>query len=129
MKEKIKLFFRKLRKNVIEYIATNRLFLAYVILAMAGLMLVRNFTVNNMWSFEAFICDLALVLMFGSLGYLVKPKNQYLYFMIVLIIFTLMEVINGIYYTFYTSFASFGELATAGQTETVMGSIFEHILL
>ena len=80
MKEKIKLFFRKLRKNVIEYIATNRLFLAYVILAMAGLMLVRNFTVNNMWSFEAFICDLALVLMFGSLGYLVKPKNQYLYF-------------------------------------------------
>ena len=127
MKEKIKLFFRKLRKNVIEYIATNRLFLAYVILAMAGLMLVRNFTVNNMWSFEAFICDLALVLMFGSLGYLVKPKNQYLYFMIVLIIFTLMEVINGIYYTFYTSFASFGELATAGQTETVMGSIFEKI--
>lgn len=80
MKEKIKLFFRKLRKNVIEYIATNRLFLAYVILAMAGLMLVRNFTVNNMWSFEAFICDLALVLMFGSLGYLVNIKSIFIFY-------------------------------------------------
>ena len=49
MKEKIKLFFRKIRKNVIEYIATNRLFLTYVIIAMAGLMLARNFTIGNMW--------------------------------------------------------------------------------
>ncbi len=127
MKEKIKLLFRKLRKNIIEYIATNRLFITYVILSLIGLMLVRNFTIDNMWSFEAFISDLALVLIIGSFGYLVKPKNQYRYFLIVLIIFTFMEVINSIYYTFYTSFASFGELATAGQTETVMGSVFERI--
>ena len=129
MKEKIKLFFRKLRKNVIEYIATNRLFLTYVIIAMVGLMLVRNFTIDNMWDFPAFISDLALVLMIGALGYLVKPRNQYRYFMIVLIIFTLMEVINSVYYTFYTSFASFGELGTVGQTETVMGSVYERIKL
>ena len=129
MKEKIKLFFRKLRKNVIEYIATNRLFLTYVIIAMAGLMLARNFTIGNMWDFPAFISDLALVLTIGALGYLVKPKNQYRYFMIILIIFTLMEVINSIYYTFYTSFASFGELGTVGQTETVMGSVYERMKL
>ncbi len=129
MKEKIKLFFRKLRKNIIEYIATNRLFLTFVIISMLGLMLVRNFTIGNMWSFEAFISDLALVVIIGSLGYLVKPKNQYRYFLIILIIFTLMEVINSVYYTFYTSFASFGELGTAGQTETVMSSVFERIKL
>ena len=129
MKKKIKLFFRKLRKNIIEYIATNRLFLTYVILSMIGLMLVRNFTIGNMWSFETFISDLALVVMIGSFGYLVKPKNQYRYFMIILIIFTLMEVINSIYYTFYTSFASFGELGTVGQTETVMGSVYERLKL
>ena len=129
MIEKIKLFFRKLRKNIIEYIATNRLFLTFVIISMIGLMLVRNFTIDNMWSFEAFISDLALVLIIGSLGYLVKPKNQYRYFLIILIIFTLMEVINSVYYTFYTSFASFGELGTAGQTETVMSSVYEKIKL
>ena len=129
MKEKIKLFFRKIRKNIIEYIATNRLFLTYVVIAMVGLMLVRGFTIDNMWSFEAFISDLALVLMIGSLGYLVKPKNQYRYFLIVLIVFTAMEVINSVYYTFYTSFASFGELGTAGQTETVMSSVFDRLKL
>ena len=129
MKDKIKLFFRKLRKNIIEYIATNRLFLTFVIISMLGLMLVRNFTIGNMWSFEAFISDLALVVIIGSLGYLVKPKNQYRYFLIILVIFTLMEVINSVYYTFYTSFASFGELGTAGQTETVMSSVFERIKL
>ncbi len=129
MIEKIKLFFRKLRKNIIEYIATNRLFLTFVIISMIGLMLVRNFTIGNMWSFEAFISDLALVLIIGSLGYLVKPKNQYRYFLIVLIVFTLMEVINSVYYTFYTSFASFGELGTAGQTETVMSSVYDRLKL
>lgn len=129
MKEKLKLFFRKLRKNVIEYIATNRLFLTYVIIAMAGLMLVRYFTTGNMWAFETFISDLALVVIIGSFGYLVKPKNQYRYFMIILIIFTLMEVINSIYYTFYMSFASFGELGTVGQTETVMDSVYDKLKL
>ncbi len=127
MKEKITLFFRKLRKNIIEYIATNRLFLTFVVLSMLGLMLVRNYTVGDMFSFEACISDFALVLLIGSFGYLVKPRNQYRYFMIVLIIFTLMEIINSVYYTFYTSFASFGELGTVGQTETVMGSVYERI--
>ena len=129
MIKKIEMFFRKIRKNVIEYIATNRLFITYVIIAMLGLMLARNFTIGNMWDFPAFVSDLALVLIIGSLGYLVKPKNQYRYFMIVLIVFTLMEVINSVYYTFYTSFASFGELGTVGQTETVMGSVYERLKL
>lgn len=125
--DKIKLTLRKARKSVIEYIATNRLFLTYFIIAMAGLLLVRNFTIGNMFSFKTFIVDLALVLIIGSFAYLMKPKNQYRYFLIVILIFTVMEVVNSIYYTFYYSFASFGELATAGQTETVMGSIFEKL--
>lgn len=127
MKDKIKLIFRKTRKNIIEYIATNRLFITYVLLSMIGLMLVRNFTIGGMFNSQSFISDLALVLIIGSFGYLAKPKNQFKYFMTVLIIFTLMEIINSIYFTFYYSFASFGELGAAGQTETVMGSIFEKI--
>ncbi len=127
MKEKIKLTLRKIRKNIVEYIATNRLFITYLILSMIGLLLIRNFTVGNMESFKTFIVDLALVLVLGSFGYLAKPKNQFKYFFILIIIFTLIEVINSIYYTFYYSFASLGELGTVGQTETVMGSIFEKL--
>ncbi len=127
MKEKIKLNLRKMRKNVVEYIATNRLFISYVLIAMIGLLLIRHFTIGNMSSFETFISDLALVVIIGSFGYLVKPKKQYRYFLILIIVFTIMELINSIYYTFYFSFASLGELSTAGQTETVMGSIYEKL--
>lgn len=127
MKEKIKFTLRKIRRSIIEYIATNRLFLSYVIISLLGLVLIRNFTIGNALSFKTFIVDLALVLIIGSFGYLIKPKNQFRYFLIVILIFTTMEVINSIYYTFYYSFASFGEIATAGQTETVAGSIFEKL--
>lgn len=127
MKDKIKLTLRKIRKSIIEYIATNRLFISYVLIATLGLLLIRNFTIGNMFSFKTFIVDIALVIIIGSFGYLVKPKNQFKYFLVVIVIFTTMEIINSIYYTFYYSFASFGELATVGQTETVMGSIYEKL--
>lgn len=127
MKDKIKYGLRVTRKKVVEYITTNRLFLSYVILSTLGLLLVRNFTINNMHNFKVFTIDLAIVLILGAFGYLIKPKNQFKYYFIVLLIFTIMEVVNSIYFTFYYSFASFGELAAAGQTESVMGSIFDKV--
>ncbi len=127
MKEKIKLGLRKTRKSIIEYVATNRLFLSYVIISLLGLLLIRKFTIGNMFSLETFIVDLALVLIIGSFGYLIKPKKQFRYFFVVILIFTIMEIINSIYYTFYVSFASLGELSTAGQTETVMSSIYDRL--
>lgn len=127
MKEKIKLTLRKIRKNIIEYIATNRLFLSYVIISLIGLILIRTFTIGNPLSLKTFIVDLALILIIGSFGYLVKPRNQFRYFFIIIVILTITEVINSIYYTFYYSFASLGELATVGQTETVTASIFDKL--
>ena len=127
MKDKTKKALRKFRKNIVEYIITNRLFLSYVILSIIGTMLVRNFTISKLWTIKPFIVDLALILIIGALGYFVKPKNQFKYFFIWLIIFTLMEVVNSVYYIFYTDFASFSNLATLGQAETVVGSIFERL--
>ena len=127
MKDKIKHNLKIIRKKVVEYIATNRLFLSYIILSIIGLLLVRNFTIHNVHSFKVFAFDLAIVLIFGSFGYLIKPKNQFKYYFTILLIFTIMEIVNSIYFTFYYSFASFGELAAAGQTESVMGSIFDKL--
>ena len=127
MKDKTKTALRKFRKSVVEYIITNRLFLSYVILSLIGTMLLRHFTLNKLWSFKPFIVDLAWILIIGALGYFVKPKNQFKYFFIWMIVFTVAEVINSVYYTFYVSFASFSEMATLGQVETVVGSIFEKL--
>ena len=127
MKKKVLNCLRAIRKNVVEYIITNRLFISYVILSLLGTMLVRKFTLGTFFSFKPFITDLGIILIVGGLGYFVKPKNQFKYYFIWLIIFTLINIISSIYYTFYTSFASFGEIATVGQAETVTGSIFERI--
>ena len=127
MKKKVLNCLRAIRKNVVEYIITNRLFISYVILSLLGTMLVRKFTLGTFFSFKPFITDLGIILIIGGLGYFVKPKNQFKYYFIWLIIFTLINIISSIYYTFYTSFASFGEIATVGQAETVTGSIFERI--
>lgn len=126
---KLILMLKKIRKSIIEYITTNRLFIAYVILSLIGVVLVRAFTVGTKYLFryETFFVDFSLIMIIGSFSYLIKPKNRFKYLFIVLIIFTIMEVVNSIYYTFFTSFASFGELATAGQTETVVGSIFDRL--
>ena len=127
MKEKPKAVLKKIRKNIVEYIITNRLFISYVILSLIGTVLVRNFTISKLWTIKPLIVDLAWILIIGALGYFVKPKNQFKYFFIWLIIFTTMNIVNSVYYTFYTSFASFSEMATLGQVETVVGSIFERL--
>lgn len=127
MKVKLKTALRKLRKAVVEYIITNRLFISYVILSLIGTMLIRGFTIDKMWNIKPFLVDLAWILIIGSLGYFVKPKNQFKYFFLWLILFSILEIVNSVYYTFYVSFASFSELATLGQVETVAGSVFERL--
>lgn len=127
MKKKIKKTLKTIRKSIVEYIITNRLFISYVILAIIGTMFVRYFTIGNFFSFKPFITDLGIILIIGGLGYFVKPKNQFKYYFIWLIIFTIINVINSIYYKFYVNFASIGYLDTVSQAETVTGSIFEKL--
>ena len=127
MKLKIIKLLKKIKKSIVEYVMTNRLFIVYVLLSLIGAMLVRKFTVNNLFAFKPFITDLGMILLIGSIGYLIKPKNQFKYYFTWMIIFTILNIISSIYYKFYTSFASFGELATVGQVKTVTGSIFEKL--
>lgn len=127
MKEKTKNFFSKCKKNTVEYIISNRLFLSYVFLSILCVLLVRRFTLNNALAFKPFISDLGIILIIGGLGYLIKPRNQFKYYFFWVLIYTILCVVNSIYYTFYMSFASVGELATLSQVETVTGSVFEKL--
>ena len=123
----MKEFMKKCRKSIISYFLTNKIFVAYVVLALIGTIIARFFSFGHTFYLKAHVTDLALILLIGLFGYLFKPKNRYKYFLVWLIIFCAIELINVIYYEFFTSFASFGELATLGQTETVKGSIFEKL--
>ena len=102
MKEKISNILKIIRKNIVEYIITNRLFISYVILSILGTMFVRKFTVGSFWALKPLITDIGLILIIGAFGYFVKPQNQFRYYFVWIIIFKLMNIIISIYYIFYT---------------------------
>ena len=119
--------FKKFKQKIVNYFLTNKLFIAYVFLALIGTIVARGFSFGHTFSLKAQATDLAMILLIGSFAYFIKPSKRYRYLLFWLIAFAAIEIINVIYYKFFTSFASFGELATLGQTETVVGSIFEKL--
>ena len=127
MKLKLKNIINNIRKSIAFYLSTNKLFFAYLILSIIGTIIVRYFTVGNPLSIKPLLVDIAFIFIIGALGYLIKSTKRYTYLMTWIIIYTLAEFINHIYYIFYNSFASFGELAGLGQAETVTGSILEKL--
>lgn len=127
MKKRVVTFLKKTRKKVSKYLSTNRLFLSFVIFALIETILLRNYTLGNTFDFKPFICDLALLIIIGSFGYFIRPKKQFTYYFIWMLIVTLMCVVNSIYYVFYTSFASFSLLAELGLVGEVGDSVTEKI--
>jgi Na+/melibiose symporter-like transporter len=127
MKEKTYNFFANLKQKIFAYGSTNRLFLSYVIFSIIITSLSRYLTLGNFFSYRSLLADLGIILILGGLGYFVKTENQFRYFFVLIAIFVFAAITNTIYYTFYASFASLGELATLGQAETVIDSLFEKI--
>ncbi len=123
--KKVSTFFKKTKKSIIRYFSTNKLFVSFILFAMIDTVLIRNYTVHNTFAFKPFICDLALLIIIGSFGYLIKPKKRFNYYFIWLIIITTMCVVNSIYYVFYTSFASFSLIAELGLVGEVGDSLIE----
>jgi len=108
--ESIKIF-----KSVKKYFKSNVLFTVFVLTSLINSMLLRAFTVNNGFSISPFLADLAFLLCLGSFGYLIKPKHRYKYYFTFTIIFTLVCMINSMYYTNYASFVSVSLIATSLQ--------------
>ncbi len=122
--KKIKSGLKKLWRLIIKYFYMNRLFITYVILAIIGATILREVTITNGFSLKPFITDLGIIFLLGAIGYLFKPQNQFKYFFTVIIVFTVIEVINSVYFTFYEGFVSVALIQTLSQVETVADSIF-----
>ena len=89
--------------------------------------ILRYNTVGGILSFKPFLGDLLFVIIIGSFGYLIKPKNQFIYFLSWLLFFTVLTIINAIYYEFYQSFVSVNLLATISMVGEVGDSVFEKL--
>ncbi|MCH5167936.1 MAG: LTA synthase family protein [Erysipelotrichales bacterium] len=117
------------KDKFIDFVKHNVQFMTFVILCLISCALLRNFTINKMWVFGATFFDLSIIVLIGSLAFLLKPKKQFAYFFTVMCVITVMNIINTVYYAFFSSFASFALLASMGQTGEVADAVFEKLKL
>ena len=123
LKDKISNFRLKAKSFLTTYVHTNVLFISYVLVSIFNSTLIRYYTLTEFWNIKPFLADLAIVLLLGSVGYFIKPKNRCKYYGTLVIIFTAVCFINSIYYNNYVSFTSFSLLATTTQAVGVANAI------
>ena len=140
LKVKIKRFFKNAKDNLIKahknqvlrkYFKNNMLFVAYVLVNVLNATLLRFFTMHswtNYLSIRAIISDMMVVVILGSFAYLMKPKNRPLYYFCFTIFFTLICIINSIYFTYYSSFASLSMLGLMKYVGQVGDAVVENVV-
>ena len=128
MKEKTKDFFINIKGNSKTYLKTNILFMTFVLSSVINGCLLRFLTVKNYFDIKPIIADLAVVLVIGAFGYFIKPKHQFKYFFVWSIIFSVLCVINCMYYTNYLSFVSFSLLETSLQIADVSDAVVDNVM-
>lgn len=116
------------KKNSKSYLKTNILFMTFVITSVLNGCLLRFLTVKNYFDFYPIIADLAVVVIIGAFGYFIKPKHQFKYFMFWSIFFSVLCIINSMYYTNYLSFASLSLLETSTQIVDVGDAVVENVM-
>lgn len=114
--------------NYIEYASTNRLFIAFIISNLINATMLRFFTVHNYFAIKPLLADLAIILLFGSFVYLFKTKKQFTYLMVISFLFTLICIVNSLYYTYYMSFASFSLIAVSLTVVDVGDAVIKNVL-
>ncbi len=126
MKDTLKVGLAKLKTIV----STNILMITFIISTVINSVIVRAMTIGieNAYYIKPVIADLTIAIFVSSFAFFFKPKNRFKYFFIWSIIFTLVCLINGVYYKNYVSFASFSLLATLTQLKDYTNALVDNIL-
>lgn len=114
-----------------QYMKNNIIFLTFVITCVINSTMLRLFCINSTENYLAvapILADLAIVIIVGAFGYLLKPKNRFAYYLGFSIFFTAICLINSIYYTYYTSFASVSMLSLAQYVGDVGDAVIEQVI-
>ena len=114
-----------------EYLKNNVLFLTFVITVVVNSTVLRFFcmhSIENYLSFKAILADATIAIIIGSFGYLFKPKNRFIYYLIFDIFLSAICMINSAYYTFYTSFASVSMLSLTQYIGDVGDAVVENVI-
>ena len=133
LKNNIKNSIKYAKKNHVirEYSKNNVLFLTFVIVCVLNATILRFFcmhSIENYLSWKAILADTIISTAIGAFGYLIKPKNRFIYYLSFCIFLTAICMINSVYYTFYTSFASISMLSLTQYIGDVGDAVVENVL-
>ncbi len=133
LKTKVKKGLKKIKNDhlIEKYFKENILFVVFVITGIINASLLRSFcmpTLDSIFSIQAILADTAIVVVIGSLGYLVKPKHRFVYYISFNILLTAICTINSVYYTYYTSFASLSMLSLTQYVGEVGDAVTENVI-
>ena len=121
---KRKFNYKKIVGTIKDFILNNRLFLIYVFLSLLISFTLRIKTIGFPILVRPIFGDLLMVLLFGSIGYLIKPKYRYIYYLVWIIFASILALVNTVYYDFYQSYISINLIGTASMITQVNDSLF-----
>lgn len=126
----MKAFLLKVKDKTAGYFKNNILFWVFIFCCVANAFLLRAFTVKFAYNqIKPLLADIAVSLVFAMISFVFKkPKKQFVYFLIIDIIFSILCAGNSIYYTNYKSFISVSLISTASQLGGVMDAVTENIM-
>ena len=113
MKKNIMNDIKSMKNKIVNYVKTNIMITVFIITNLINAIMLRGFTVGNVFTIKPVLADIVVLLFISAFAYFIKPKKQFRYLFVWSIIFTAVCVINCIYYSNYISFASFSLLATS----------------
>lgn len=130
-KKNPKLFLINILVRIREYVKNNVLFFLLILTSVFNALLLRYFTIHTLDNFlniAPVLADAAIVTLFASFCYLMKPKKRFPYLFILSIIFTAICMINSIYYSYYNSFSSISLLSTSRFVSDVGDAVVDNVL-
>lgn len=125
IKKKIVEFFKQTKKVIKD----NPLLFVFVVGTLLNDILLRTFTIGQIYKISPFVVDLFVTLIFASIYFLIKEKNRFKYLFILSIISTIVCIANSIYYSYYSSFISVTFISFAfTNTETGDANVVGNLL-
>lgn len=125
IKKKIVEFFKQTKKVIKD----NPLLFVFVVGTLLNDILLRAFTIGQIYKTSPFVVDLFVTLIFASIYFLIKEKNRFKYLFILSIISTIVCIANSIYYSYYSSFISVTFISFAfTNTETGDANVVGNLL-
>ena len=120
----------KFKNGLHTFAKENMIVLAFVLCSVINAFMLRAFTVKfNYNQIKPLLADIGMCMIFGALSVLFKKrKRQFIFLLVLTIIFSIISAGNSIYYTNFRSFMSISMISTASQLGGVMDAVTKNIM-